>query len=45
MYAMFFDARSFNQNISSWKVANVKDMDSMFAGTRSLLQKPHWYKN
>ena len=30
MYAMFFQARAFNQNIGDWDTAKVTDMSSMF---------------
>jgi len=29
---MFYGAKSFNSNISEWKVHNVTDMNSMFYG-------------
>ena len=33
---MFSDATSFNQDLSSWDVSNVGDMNSMFAGANAL---------
>ena len=38
MSSMFFDAYSFNGDISSWDVSNVTDMDHMFSGTPSFNQ-------
>ena len=38
MSSMFFDARSFNGDISSWDVSNVKDMSYMFFYAESFNQ-------
>lgn len=38
MRRMFYDATSFNADISKWNVSNVKDMDSMFLGATSFNQ-------
>lgn len=35
---MFEDIISFNQDISSWNVAKVKNMSGMFAGTKAFDQ-------
>jgi surface protein len=31
---MFYDAKSFNQDISKWNVSNVTDMSGMFYEAR-----------
>ena len=36
MERMFQDARSFNQDISTWNVSNVNDMSNIFAGENAL---------
>ena len=38
MAGMFFGAKSFNQDISSWNVSSVKYFDSMFSGALSFNQ-------
>ena len=38
MYHMFFEAISFNKNISSWNVGQVTDMENMFKGATSFNQ-------
>ena len=38
MNRMFAGATSFNQNISSWPVGNVKDMERLFGSTTSFEQ-------
>jgi surface protein len=35
---MFYEAKNFNQNISSWDISNVINMVSMFYGTREFNQ-------
>ena len=38
MYSMFFNAKSFNQNIGTWNVSNVTDMYAMFLGAEAFNQ-------
>ena len=36
MYRMFSGAMDFNQDISSWNISNVNDMDSIFSNINNL---------
>ena len=36
MYAMFYGAESFNQDLSGWNVEKCKDMGEMFNGANKL---------
>ena len=38
MCQMFWDASSFNQDVSEWDVPNVTDMSCMFYGASSFSQ-------
>ena len=46
-FGMFYGAESFNQNLSAWgdKLGKVKNMENMFADTKSLNQTFDWKIN
>ena len=42
MNQMFFEAKSFNQNIDSWDISNVEEMDDMFIDSPLENNPPEW---
>jgi len=42
MYAMFYNASVFDQDLSSWVVDQVTAYDSMFVNSPMELQDDHW---
>jgi surface protein len=43
MNFMFYDAKSFNQDISKWNVSNVTDMSGMFYKAKLLIYYYYYY--
>lgn len=44
MNNIFYNAKSFNQNLDLWNVGNVRLMDSPFDGSAMELSPPKWLK-
>lgn len=44
MWRMFYEATSFEQDLSNWNVSNVKDMGKMFKHSKMAKNKPHWWR-
>ena len=40
MSGLFYDARAFNQPISTWNTGNVTDMTSMFGASTTVFNQP-----
>ena len=44
MRELFWHMTEFNEDISRWRVHNVRSMRYMFKGADSLEKRPSWYK-